>query len=121
MSNTSGGHRFFSYQQGYQPPVHYAADQTRTMEDTTKTFHEADAQATQVLQHMRGQRQQIQGAHNDVYEMRQATEKAKRELEALQKKYREKKQRLYVMIAILSLVDTLLFFRILQCGGNFFC
>ena len=118
----TGENRYPSYQQGsYQPPVHYAADQTKKLEDTTKTFYQADETAGHVLGHMTAQRHQIEGAHGNVWEMRQATDKAKREIEELHAKYRAKKQRLYVMIAGLSLVDMLLFFRILQCKGNFFC
>ena len=105
----------------YQPPVHYAADQTKTLEDTTKAYYQADETAANVLQKMTNQRQQIEGAHNNVWEMRQATEKAKRELMELQQKYRLKKQRLYVTIFLLGLTDLLLFFRIVQCHGNFFC
>jgi hypothetical protein len=126
----TGGHRYPSYQQGgaaatlfggYQPPVHYASDQTKTLEDATKTFYEADETAGNVLQKMTAQRQQISLASGNVWEMRTATEAAKREIQALQKKYREKKRRLYVTIALLSVTDLLLFFRILQCRGNFFC
>ena len=39
----------------------------------------------------------------------------------LNNKYREKKFRLYVTIAALGFTDLLLFFRIVQCRGGFFC
>lgn len=106
---------------GYQPPVHYASDQTKTLEDTTKTLYQTDETAGSVLQKMTAQRQQIGSASDNVWEMRQATEAAKREILALQQKYRQKKRNLYALIALLSVTDLLLFFRILQCKGNFFC
>lgn len=121
---SSGNNNYSSYQQGanqYQPSVHYAADQTSVLEDTTKAYYQADESAAAVLQSMTSQKQQLNSASNNVWDMRQTTEKAKRELEALHTKYRAKKQRLYVTIALLALTDTLLFFRILQCRGNFFC
>ncbi|EEC43361.1 predicted protein [Phaeodactylum tricornutum CCAP 1055/1] len=123
VSGNTGTPLYGSYQQSgsYQPPVHYAADQTKTLEDTTKTYYQADETAVQILNQMTTQRQQVQSASGNVWDMRQATEKAKHEIQSLQQKYREKKRRLYVLIAVLSLTDTVLFFRILQCRGNFFC
>jgi hypothetical protein len=90
------------------------------MEDTTQAYYQADETAARVLHQMTAQRQQIEGANNSVWEMRQATEKAKREIAELHKKYRLKKQRLYVTIALLGTADLLLFIRLLQCHGNFF-
>ena len=116
----SGGNskqQYTSYQQG----VYYAADQTKTLENTTQAYHQADDTANKVLQQMSTQRQQIQGAHDDVWQMRMSTEQAKRELEELQAKYRAKKNRLYMWIAGLAVTDFLLFLRILQCRGNFYC
>jgi hypothetical protein len=114
---------YSSYQQGgsYQPPVHYAADQTKSLQDTTTTFYQADETAAKILEQMQAQRGQIQNAQGDVQVTREATDKAKREMIELQYKYREKKQRLYLMIGLLSLTDFLLFCRILQCHGNFYC
>lgn len=127
-SNPSTGNSrpFPSYQSagttpGYQPPVHYAADQTAVLEDTAKTYYQADETAGNVLAKMTAQRQQLTSAADNVWEMRHATDTAKRELQELQQKYRQKKQRLYMMIAGLAITDLLLFFRILQCRGNFFC
>jgi chromosome segregation ATPase len=123
-NSNNSGNKYRSYQQGgsqYQPAVHYAADQTTVLEDTTKSYYQADETAAAVLQSMQGQKQQLNSASNNVWDMRQTTEKAKREIESLHKKYREKKQRLYATIALLALTDMLLFFRILQCRGNFFC
>ena len=112
---------FSSYQAGYQPPVHYARDQTDTLHDTTKTYYQTDETANNVLQQMTQQRSQLQSAHGSVHEMRLATAAAKRQIEELQRKNREKKQRLYVMIAAVGLADLLLLFRMIQCRGSFFC
>jgi hypothetical protein len=120
-NNTSNKPWFSSYQSGYQPPVHYASDQTDTLRDTAKTFYQTDDTANNVLQKMTQQRSQLQGAHGSVYEMRQATEAARRQIEELQRKNRQKKQRLYVMIAAVGLMDLLLLFRMIQCRGSFFC
>jgi hypothetical protein len=118
---SSGGTFTSSYQQGgYRPPIHYAADQTKTLEDSSKAYYQADETAARVLSQMTAQRQQIEGANNSVWGMREATKKAKREMTELHRKYREKKQRLYVTIALLGMADLLLFLRILQCHGNFF-
>lgn len=112
-----GTEYYTSYQQG----SYYASEQTKTLEDSAKTYHEAEDTANRVLQQMNTQRQQIGNAHDNVWEMRQATEQAKRELIELQKKYQHKKRRLYVWIAVLALTDFLLLLRIIQCHGNFYC
>ncbi len=70
---------------------------------------------------MQTQRQQLQGAHGNVWEMRQAAEKAKHDITALIKKAREKKLRLQIIILVLAAIDFLLFMRLVQCGGSFFC
>ena len=125
-NNNAFGSGGSSYQKGalapggYRPPIHYAADQTKVMQDSTQAYYQADETAARVLNQMTAQRQQIEGANNSVWGMREATEKAKREMTELHKKYREKKQRLYITIALLGLTDLLLFLRILQCHGNFF-
>lgn len=106
---------------GYQPPVFYASDQTDVLRDTTKTFYQADETAGRVLDQLTLQRQQISGAHDNVWHLRQTAEKAKRELEELRQKYRQKKQRLYMWIAILAATDFLLLIRIIHCHGNFYC
>jgi predicted nucleic acid-binding Zn-ribbon protein len=115
--NNKQGHQFTSYQQG----VYYASDQTNTLHDTTKTMYETDEAASNVLHKMTAQRQQIEGAHENVWEMRKTTETAKREIQELQSKYLRKKARLYAMIVVLGVTDLLLFFRIIQCHGNFYC
>lgn len=110
-----------SYQQGYRPAVHYAADQTRQMEDTTQAYYQADETAARILGTMQGQRTQITNAHEDVRVMKDTTDQAKRELMELQKKYKARKQKLYVTIGILGVTDLLLLLRIFQCRGNFYC
>ena len=117
------------YQQGtvsgnYQPPKvagTYAEQQTQVMEDTMRSQYETESVAHTVLSQMTAQRYQLQGAHNNVWEMRETTEKAKRELMDLQMKARAKKRRLQMIIAVLVTVDVLLFIRLIQCGGSFFC
>ncbi len=121
-TSTAANHRYASYQAGgYQPPVHYASDQTHMLEDTTRAYHQADDTAGNVLTQMTAQRQQLESAHDSVWQMRQATEKAKREIEELHAKYRSKKNRLYAMIAAVAVTDLLLLFRLIQCRGSFFC
>ena len=123
QSNNSGlNNRFQSYQQGsYQPPAMYADTQTGVLEDTVKTQYQAEGTANDVLTRMTEQRHQLTEAHDNVFQMRHATEKAKQELQDLNKKYQAKKLRLYVMIAALGITDLLLFLRLAQCRGGFFC
>lgn len=80
-NNNKTGNRYQSYQSGgttsmmpgYQPPIHYASDQTKSLEDSKKTFYQADENAGNVLHTMTAQRQQLESAHDNVWEMRQAT------------------------------------------------
>jgi len=118
----SGGlnNRFNSYQNSHGGKT-IAEQQTNTLQETVATQYQAEETANAVLNQLHGQRQQIQGANNDVWQTRQLTEETKRELCALQAKYREKKNRLKIIIALLSLVDFLMFFRLLRCRGSFFC
>jgi chlorite dismutase len=116
--------RFNSYQQSgsYVPPgKSYADQQTNVLSETVKTQYQTENTANAVLQQMNAQRQQIQGADEDVWDMRNATDETKRELRELQEKYQARKRKLYVYIAVLGLVDLLLFLRILRCRGSFFC
>jgi hypothetical protein len=112
--------RFTSYQQSYTGKT-LAEEQTSTLQDTVATQYQAEETANAVLNQLHGQRQQIQSANDDVWETRQLTEETKRELVALQAKYREKKNKLKMMIALLGLVDFLMFYRLLRCRGSFFC
>ena len=122
-SNKSGlNNRFASYQHGsYQPPPTYAEQQTEVITDTVKTQYQAEGTANAVLTQMTEQRHQLTEAHDNVYHMRNATDSAKRELQELNNKYLQKKLRLYAMIGALGLADLLLFLRIAQCRGGFFC
>lgn len=116
--------RYNSYQQSgsYVPPgQQYAENQTSVLAETVKTQYEAEDTANAVLQQMNVQRQQIQGANEDVWDMRQATEETKRELRDLQDKYRARERKLYMCIAILGTVYFLLFLRLLCGGRSFFC
>jgi hypothetical protein len=129
----SGNVLFNSYQKGgnnasssstttaYQPPIFYAKDQTSILEDTTKTYYQVDETANKVLNQLTQQRQQIQHASEDIYSMQNTAHLAQREIELLRTKYRKKKQQLYMWITILSITDLLLFLRMIQCHGNFYC
>jgi hypothetical protein len=122
----SGGlsNRFNSYQQSFGHNAAgriFAEEQTNTLKDTVTTQYQAEETANAVLTQLHGQRQQLQSANDDVWETRQLTEETKRELHALSAKYREKKNRLRVVIGLLGLFDVLLFLRLLRCGGSFFC
>ena len=127
--NSAGGG---SYQRGgdhnsnYQPPqltgtTTYAEQQTNVVEDTMRTHVQAETTANTVLATLHAQRQQLQNANDDTWQMRTNVANAQRELRELQAKAWKKKQRLYIIIGILGFVDTMLFFRIVQCGGSFFC
>ena len=118
--SSSLNNRFNSYQQSYNGKT-LAEEQTSTLQDTVATQYQAEETANAVLNKLHGQRQQIQSANDDVWETRQLTEETKRELVALQAKYREKKNKLKVIIALVGLLDFLMFFRLLRCRGSFFC
>mmetsp|Transcript_10256 Transcript_10256/g.21587 ORF Transcript_10256/g.21587 Transcript_10256/m.21587 type:complete len:156 (-) Transcript_10256:349-816(-) len=108
----------------YKPPNVSGSkpeQQTQMMEDTLRTNYEAEGTAATVLSQMTTQRYQLQSAHDNVYDMRETTEKAKRELADLAAKTKRKKRRLQTIVALLAVTDMLLFLRILQCGGSFFC
>mmetsp|Transcript_12820 Transcript_12820/g.27650 ORF Transcript_12820/g.27650 Transcript_12820/m.27650 type:complete len:161 (-) Transcript_12820:179-661(-) len=117
----------YQHQQGttYQPPQltggTYAEQQTNVVEDAVRTQIEAETTATKISDQFGRQKQQLQNANDDTWAMRQNVADAQRELKELQQKARMKKNRLYVIIGMLSTVDLMLFFRIVQCGGSFFC
>lgn len=117
------GNSYQNTQGSYQPPADqtYAEQQTNIVHDTVKTHFQAEETAKTVLSQLHTQRHQLGGAADDVWNMRIATEQAKRELEALKDKHMAKKQRLYIFIAMLGTVDFLLFCRLLQCHGSFIC
>jgi len=86
-----------------------------------RTQIQAETTATTILDTMVQQKQQLQNANDDTWAMRTNVANAQRELKELQQKAWKKKQRLYVIIGLLGTVDLVLFFRIVQCGGSFFC
>lgn len=131
-SNANSGNSSGSYQRGgdgqygYQPPqlsgtTTYAEQQTHVVEDAMRTHVQAETTANTVLATLHAQRQQLQNANDDTWQMRTNVANAQRELKELQQKAWKKKQRLYVIIGMLAFVDTMLFLRIVQCGGSFFC
>ena len=123
--NNSGNSGGGSYQNNYQPPQlshkSYTDQQTNILEDATRTHVAAETTANTVLATLHAQRQQLQNANDDTWQMRTNVANAQRELRELQAKAWKKKQRLYIIIGILGFVDFMLFFRIVQCGGSFFC
>lgn len=70
---------------------------------------------------MRTQRGQLEGAHENVWQMRQAAEKAKNDLQVMIRKARQKKLRLKIIAGALGFIDFVLIIRLIQCGGSFFC
>ena len=123
-----GNYEGQSYQKSsagsYQPPKvkgTFPGQQTQVMEDTLRTHYEAEGTASAVLSQMTTQRYQLQGAHDNVFHMRETTEKAKRELADLATKTLRKKRRLQAIAALLAVIDGFLFLRIVYCGGSFFC
>ena len=125
MKDSDGlSNRFNSYQQSgaHVPPGKTFADQqTNTLADTVKAQYHAEETANAVMTQLHAQRQQIQGANDNVWDMRQATEQTKKELRDLQSKYRQKKMKLYGWIVLLGTLDFLIFLRLLRCRGSFFC
>mmetsp|Transcript_15397 Transcript_15397/g.22678 ORF Transcript_15397/g.22678 Transcript_15397/m.22678 type:complete len:153 (-) Transcript_15397:301-759(-) len=117
--------RYQSPSRAYQPPslggTEYAQQQTNIMEDAMRQQYEAEGTAQAVMSQMTTQRYQISGAHGNVSEMREATEKTKREIKDLATKRLRKKRRLQMIAGALALTDLFLFFRLLVCGGSFFC
>ena len=117
-----------SYQNSaYQPPsisdpkASYAEQQTYITEDSLRTQYQAEGTANTVLSQMTTQRYQLQGAHDNVADMRQTTELARKELQIMAQKVGAKKRRLQMIIALLVVLDTFCFLRLSFCGGSFFC
>jgi predicted RNase H-like nuclease (RuvC/YqgF family) len=86
-----------------------------------RTHVHAESTANTLLATLHSQRQQLQNANEDTRQMRSNVSEASRELKELQRKVMARKRKLYMMIGALALVDTMLFLRIVQCGGSFFC
>lgn len=126
-SNRTGlSNRYSPYQNSvnYNPPAvsgSYVQQQTQVLEDTMRTHYETEATSAAVLSQMKAQRGQLKGAHDNVWEMRQAAEKAKTDISVMIKKARQRKIRLQAIAALLASVDFLLLIRLIQCGGSFFC
>ena len=124
-NSLSGGGSYQNSNNNYQPPqlknATYQDQQTNILEDATRTHVAAETTANTVLATLHAQRQQLQNANDDTWQMRTNVANAQRELRELQAKAWKKKQRLYIIIGILGFVDLMLFFRIVQCGGSFFC
>lgn len=122
--NSNGSYQRSEPEYSYQPPQlkgAYAEQQTQVVEDTMRTHVHAETTANTVLASLHAQRQQLQNANDDTWQMRTNVANAQRELKELQQKAWKKKQRLYIIIGMLSFVDSMLFLRIVQCGGSFFC
>ena len=120
-NNSGNGSYQHSSYQAPQMQGTYAEQQTGVVEDTVRTHIQAETTANNVLETMQAQRQQLQNANEDTWNMRTNVANAQRELRELQQKAWKKKQRLYAIIGMLGAVDLLLFLRIVQCGGSFFC
>ncbi len=97
LNNRHGATSPTSYQNSppssYQPPQvsgTYAQQQTQVMEDTMRTHYETEATSAAVLSQLRTQRGQLEGANSNVWEMRQAAEKAKKDITAMAKKTEKK-------------------------------
>ena len=125
---SASGNSQSSYQNmttsSYQAPQlsgTYEQRQTQVVEDAVRTNVEAETTAGNVLTQLEAQRNQLQRADDDAWAMREDVARAQRELRELQQKTWEKKRRLYAIIGALSFVDAMLFFRIVRCGGSFFC
>jgi len=124
LNNRYQGGYQSSHSNNYKPPAvsgNYAQQQTHVMEDTMRTHYETEGTAATVLTQMQTQRQQLQGANQNVWEMRQATEKAKKDITSMVRRTRRKKLKLQMIAAALAAIDLFLFLRLVQCGGRFFC
>ena len=109
---------------GYNPPQvtgTYAQQQTQVVEDAVRTQVAAEGKANDVMDALGRQRHQLQNANDHTWEMRMNVANAQRELKELQDKAWKKKRRLYMIIGMLAATDLILFLRIVQCGGSFFC
>ena len=121
MEGGMGGSPGMGY--NYQPPqqLSYAEQQSQIAEDSMYAYIRADDSANTILTTLQIQRQQLQKANDDTWTIRNNTIKTQKELKELQQKAWKKKQCLYLVIAVLVCVDTLLFVRLVHCGGSFIC
>jgi hypothetical protein len=97
-----------SYQAGggnaeYTPPMvsrTYADQQTHVMEDTMKTLYEVENTAGNVQGQLYTQRQQLEGTSRTVNEMRDATERSRREIAELTAKRDKKRYQLLTVVGM---------------------
>ncbi|KAL3808187.1 hypothetical protein ACHAXA_009542 [Cyclostephanos tholiformis] len=106
----------------YHPPqLSYYERQSKVVEESMRTYMRAENTASNVILTLQMQRQKLQKANDDTWKIRSNAIKAQQQLKELQQKAWKKKQCLYAIIAMLAFVDYVLFVRIIQCGGSFFC
>ncbi|GMH99068.1 hypothetical protein TrVE_jg9174 [Triparma verrucosa] len=91
------------------------------LRDTIAKNYEAQATASNVMFNMNGQRDQLEGARENVRGVQEMTKLAKVELEEIRMKATWRRRKLYVIIAVLSITDAFLFYRLAKCGGYFWC
>jgi len=116
-TDSNNGNHYSSYQTGGT----ISEQQNNTLQDTTTAYYQADDTANHVLERLSAQRTQLEHATGHVDGMQNATAQAQLEMRELRKKIMEKKQRLYFVIGMLTITDLFLFWRIVHCGGNFYC
>jgi len=125
--NSSNSNSPSSYQTSYQPPklhdpkASYAQQQTHVTEDSLRTQYQAEGTANTVLTQMTTQRYQLQNAQENVADTRLTTEAAKKELQIMTSRIGRRKKKLQAIIALLAILNIFCFFRLLYCGGSFFC
>jgi len=117
------GNSSYQASPGYHPPneQNFADQQTDNIEDTRRIQHQAEGTAAEVLSQMNIQGDQLKGADKNVWKLRESLEKSKQQLDDLIVKIRKKKLRLQIIAGILASIDLILFFRLVVCGGTFFC
>jgi hypothetical protein len=125
MEGTMGGRPGTGYNTNYQPPppqqLSYAEQQSQMVEESMFAYMRAENSANAVLMTLQSQRQQLQKANDDTWTIRMNAIKAQQQLKELQQKAWRKKKCLYLIIAVLVCVDTMLFMRLVHCGGSFIC
>jgi len=85
----------------YIPPMvsrTYADQQTHVIEDSMKTLYEVENTAGTVQNQLFTQRQQLQGTSRNVNEMRDATERSRREIAELISKRDKKRYQLLMIV-----------------------
>lgn len=123
MEGGMGGRPGMGYNTKYQPPqqLSYAEQQSQIVEDSMYAYMRAENSANAVLMTLQSQRQQLQKANDDTWTIRMNAIKAQQQLKELHQKAWRKKKCLYLIIAVLVCVDTMLLIRLVHCGGSFIC